>query len=141
MPGIEDRDAVGHDHRLLAVMRDMHRSNAEVLLQCLDLVPHFLADTRIEVGEWLVEQQDLRIYRERTTERHALPLAAGKGRDFALAQSVQAQHGQKCGNPLGDLGPAHPTQLQPICHVLRHRHVRPQRVRLEYHRNVAFVRR
>src|ERR1700758_505228 len=36
MPGIEDGDAVGHYHRFLAVMRDVHGGDAKILLQCLD---------------------------------------------------------------------------------------------------------
>ena len=55
MPGIENGDAVGHHHCLLAVVCDVHRSNAEILLQGLDLVPDFLANARIEVGKRLVE--------------------------------------------------------------------------------------
>jgi len=139
MPGIEDSDAVGHHHCFLPVMRDVYRGDAKLLLQRLDLVSYFLTDACVEVGERLVEQQDLRIDCQRATERHSLALAAGKGRHPALAQSLEAQHRQQIGNPRRDFGPAHPPQLQPVGHVLSDRHVRPQRVGLEYHRNVAFV--
>jgi|SRR5580692_1070886 len=47
MPGIEYYDAVGHDHRFLVIVRDVHCRDAEPLLQCLDLVPHVLADAGI----------------------------------------------------------------------------------------------
>src|SRR5271165_1335897 len=132
MPGFEDGDTVGHHHRLLAVVRDMHRGDAEILLQGLDLVPHLLADAGVEVGERLVEQQNLRGDRERAAEGHALALAAGECGHLALAEPFQSQHGQEVGNPRGDLGPARAMQLQAVRHVLGYRHVRPQRIGLEY---------
>jgi len=45
--------------------------------QLLHLYGGLLGDARVEVGERLVEQQDLRVYCERTAERHALALPAG----------------------------------------------------------------
>jgi hypothetical protein len=46
-PGLEDRDAVSHHHRLLAVVRDVDRGDGELALQRLDFVPHLFADPRI----------------------------------------------------------------------------------------------
>jgi len=48
--GIEDHDAVGHHHRFLAIVRDMHGRDAEPLLQCLDLVSHILAGLPASAG-------------------------------------------------------------------------------------------
>ena len=62
-----------------------------LLLHRLDLVPHGRADARVEIGERLVEQQDLRVDRERPAEGHALALAAGELRDRAIGQAVEAE--------------------------------------------------
>jgi len=139
--GIEYGDMVGHDHGLLPVVRHMHGGDAEGLLQCLDLVAHLLADPRVEIGQRLVEQQNLRIDGKRTAERHPLPLTAGERRHLALAEPFQPQHRHQFGHPAGDLSAADPPEFEAVADVLRHRHVRPQGIGLEYHRDVALVRR
>src|SRR5258705_334102 len=50
-PLVEDDNAVGHHHRLLAIVSDVHRGDAEIALQRLDLVADILADARVEIGE------------------------------------------------------------------------------------------
>ena len=70
-------------------MGDMHGGDAERLLQRLDLVAHLLADPGVEIGQRLVEQQDLRIDGKRSAERDALALTAGERRHLALAEPVQ----------------------------------------------------
>ena len=71
-PGVENGDAVGHHHRLLPVVCDMHGGDAEGLLQCLDLVTHLLADARVEIGQRFVKQQDLRVDDQRSAEGNTL---------------------------------------------------------------------
>jgi hypothetical protein len=50
MPGIEYDTAVGHHHRLLPVMGDVHGGDAGLLLERLDPVAYFLADQRPSAG-------------------------------------------------------------------------------------------
>jgi hypothetical protein len=69
MPGIEYDTAVGHHHRLLPVMGDVHGGDAGLLLERLDLVAHFLADPCIEIGQGLVKEQDPRVDGEGAAER------------------------------------------------------------------------
>ena len=117
----------------------MHGGDAERLLQRLDLVAHLLADPRVEIGQRLVEQQDLRVDGKRAAERHALPLTAGERGHLALAEPVEPQHREQLGHSPGDLGAADAPQFQAVTDVLRHRHVRPQCIGLEHHRDVALV--
>src|SRR6266851_591677 len=138
---IENDDAIGHDHRFLPVMRDMHGGDAEGLLQCLDLVAHLLSDPRVEIGQRLVEQQDLRIDGQRAAECDALPLTAGECRYLAHAEPVEPQHHEQLSHSPSDLSAADAPQFQAVTDVLRHRHVRPERIGLEHHRDVALVRR
>ena len=99
--GVQDDDAVRHDHRLLAVVRDVDRGDAETPLQGGDLVPHGQPDAGVEVGERLVEKQDVRLDRQRTAERDALALAAGQVRGPALAEAVETEQRLDLADALG----------------------------------------
>ncbi len=70
--------AVGQRHRLDLVVRDVDRRRAEVAVQLGDLDPRLAAQRRVEVGQRLVEQEDLGRPHDRAADRHALALAAGE---------------------------------------------------------------
>src|SRR3984893_7740321 len=137
--GIEDDDAGGERRGLLPFVGDMHGVDAERLLQRFDLVAHLLTNPRVEIGQRFVEQQYLRIDGKSAAERNALPLTAGECRYLALAEPLQPQHREQLGHSPGDLGAADAPQFQAVADVLRHRHVRPQSIGLEHHRDVALV--
>ena len=84
-------DLVGHAHGLALVMGDVDHSDAELLLQRADLAPHLGAQLRVEVGERLVHQANRRLRDDGAAERHALLLAAGKLRRFALEQCAKTE--------------------------------------------------
>ncbi len=69
-------DAVGHRRRLDLVVGDEDRGDAELALQAPDLGAHGEAQRGVEVGQRLVEQQELRLLDQRAGERDALLLAA-----------------------------------------------------------------
>ena len=54
---VHDDDPVGHRQRLLLVVRDVERGDAEPVLQFAQLDPHLGAQLGVEVRERLVEQQ------------------------------------------------------------------------------------
>ena len=85
-PRIHDDDAVGHRHGFLAVMGDMDGGEAEAVLQRLDLGAQLHAHLGVEIGQRLVEQQEIGLDGERPAERDALALAARKLRDLALLE-------------------------------------------------------
>ena len=89
---IQDDEAIGHGHGFLAIMRDVDGGDAEPLLDRADLVAHRHADLGVEIGQWLVEQQDAWIDRQRPAECDALALPAGQRRDLALLVAAQPQH-------------------------------------------------
>ena len=73
---IHHRDAVGdvpHDRQ---VVRDEDVGQAEVALQRLEQVDHLRADRDVERRDRLVEDDQLRVQRERPRDADALPLAA-----------------------------------------------------------------
>ena len=102
---------------------------------------HLQANTGVEVGQRFVQQQDLRLDRQRTPQRHTLALAARQFRHRAVAEALQAQHLQQFRYAPLDLVARHPPQLQTVADVLRHVHVRPQGIGLEHHRHAAALRR
>ena len=80
-------DRVGHRHRLLLVVRDVHERDADLPLDALELDLQLLAQAQVERAERLVEQQRPRAVDERAGERDALLLAAGQLRGLALARA------------------------------------------------------
>src|SRR5205085_10408749 len=85
--------------------------------------------------------QDVRIEHERTRQRHALLLAARELSGIAILEAGQVHFRQPGGQPPGDLRAGQLAQAQPVRHVAAHGHVRPERVILEHHADVARVRR
>ena len=77
---VQDRDAVGQRRRLVEIVRDQHDRHRERAAQrgqlAIELVPRHAVDG----GERFVEQQHLRVARERAGDRDALLLAAGQRR-------------------------------------------------------------
>jgi hypothetical protein len=69
-------------------MGDTHGGDPERLLQRLDLVAHLLADPGVEIGQRLVEQQDLRI----DGQRAALG-PGGRARSCRAAPATSGSHG------------------------------------------------
>ena len=84
---IEHRDLVGQRQRLGLVVGDVDGGDAEPLLQALELDPHLLAQLGVEIGQRLVEQQDLRLAHQAAREGEPLLLAAGKLRGGPLSRS------------------------------------------------------
>ena len=77
LAGIHEHDAVGERHRLDLIMRDIDHGGAKLLVQALDLAPHLVAQLGVEVGQRLVEQEDLRVAHDGAADGDALALAAG----------------------------------------------------------------
>ena len=128
-------------HGLFAVVGDVDGGDAEPALQGADFLAQFDPDAGVEVGERLVEEQHVRVDRQRPAERDALALAARELGDVAGAEAgevQQRQHGLDLG---GDLGARDPAQAQAVADVLRDGHVRPERVGLEHHRHAPLLRR
>ena len=75
---VHDGDAVSNRHRLFLIVRDEQRCDADLFLQLPDLVTHLHAQLRVEIGQWLIEQQKFGLERQNTSERDALLLATRK---------------------------------------------------------------
>ena len=85
---VEHHDPVGQRERLLLVVGDEDRRDAERALQLAQLDLELLAQLAVERAERLVEQQDLGLEDEGAGERHALLLAA---RELARPAPLEAR--------------------------------------------------
>jgi len=136
-----DHDSVGETHRFCLIMRDVYGGDADLAMNILELRPHFLAQLGVEVGKRLVEQQDLRRVRDRPRQRNALLLPAGKLVRKPIGILLESHALQ--GAPDGGFTPRarNFVHLQAVCDILCHVQMRPQRVALKHHTEIALVRR
>ena len=88
---VHDGDARGERHRLDLVVGDVDRGLADPLVQLLDLGAHLDAELGVEIGERLVEQEELGIAHERAAHRDALALAAGELAGLAVQERLDLQ--------------------------------------------------
>ena len=135
-----DRDPAAHGHRLDLVVGDVHRRDPEPLVELDQLQPRLQAELRVEVGEGLVHQERLGLPHDRPRERDALPLPARQLAREALEEFLEREDP---GGPLHgrlDLALGLLRDAEREGDVLVHRHVRVQRVVLEYHRDVPLHR-
>ena len=86
---VHHRDPVGDLHRLLLVVRDDHGRRVRLVVESAQPDAQVLADARVERAERLVEQQHLRLDRERAGERHPLALAAGELGRIAVGEALE----------------------------------------------------
>ncbi len=139
--GSHDREPVAERKRLDLVVRDVDRGEPEPGVQLVDLCPHLVAQPRIEVRERLVEEHELRACDEPAGERDPLLLPAGELRRMAVEERARVDERRDLLDPLRRLRALDPARAQRVADVLPHGHVRPERVGLEDHPDVALVRR
>ena len=137
---VQANDAVGQRHRLGLVMRDEDRGHAERLVQQLDLGPDLHAQLGIEIGQRLVEQEELRLPGQRPAHGHALALAARKRLRLAVEVGLELQERRRSrATRVARSARRHAVHPQAKADVRRHRHVRIERVVLKHHREVALA--
>src|SRR6266702_1552197 len=137
---MHDNDLVGHGHRLDLVMGDVDRRGPQPLVQFLDFGTHCDAQLGIEVGQRLVEQEHLRIADDGAAHRDALALAARQLPGITVEQRRQRQDFRGAPDAAGDFLRLGAAQLEREAHIVGDRHMRVERIVLEYHGNVALFR-
>ena len=105
--------AVGDLHRLLLVVGDEHRGHVDLVVQPAQPGAQLLAHLRVERAERLVEQQHLRLDRERAGQRHALALATGELRRVAVGELLEVHELEQLVDPRLDLGLGPLADLEP----------------------------
>src|SRR5438874_2980678 len=138
-PVVDDDDLVRDLHRLLLVVRDEDGRHVHFVVQPPQPGAQLAADPGVERPERLVEQQHLRLDRERTRQRHPLALAARELRRIALAEPLQLHELKQLLDARADL------RLRPLAHrepkrdVVPDVHVLERRVVLEDEADAALL--
>ncbi len=122
-------------------MGDVDRSDAEPLLQRAKLVARLVAKPRVQIGQRLVEQKDARLEDQGPGDSDPLLLAARERGSRTIGEGVHFHEAQCPMNPVAHLGCRSTPDTQGIGYVLEDRHVRPDRVGLEHHAEIAPFRR
>ena len=106
-------------------------------MQARQLQPHLHAKLGVEIGERLVEQEDLGLADDRPADGDALALAARELRWLLLEMLLELQD-PRCLADLGyELGLRPVRKPQAEGHVFEHGEVRVERVGLEHHSDAA----
>ena len=96
-------DLVGHGHRLDLVVGDVDDRGPEPLVQLLDLDAHGDAELGVEVGQRLVEEEDLRVADDGAAHGDALALAAGELLRVAVEQMAEVEDRRGAGSTFSSI--------------------------------------
>ena len=140
-PALHDGDPVPEAHGLDLVVGDVDGGRTDAPLELLELVACRGTELRVQVGEWLVEQEYRWLADDGPGQRHALALAARELARLAVEQVTDPEERGRPLDSLGDLLPAHALGFEGEGDVLQHGHVRVERVALEDHRDLPGARR
>src|SRR5437660_5069184 len=88
---IDHRDAIAHPHGLDLIVRHIDGGGAHGPLELLELAAGARAQLRVEVREWLIQQEYRWVADQRPRERDTLTLAAGKLARTAPRKMVDAE--------------------------------------------------
>ena len=136
-----DANAVAEHHGLGLVVGDVDRGDPGLLDDAPQVVAQPQPQLRVEIAQRLVEEEELRLIDKAARQRHALHLPARERHHRALRELRQPDQRQHVADLALDLGARDATVAERISHVLLDRHMRPDRVGLEHHADVAQPRR
>src|SRR5262245_30466313 len=133
-PRREHDDAVGEEHSLVDLVSHEQRGGLGAREDFQQFHLHEFARLRVERGERLVEQQELRLYRESARDIHALAHAAGELVRIVLGKASESDELDQRARALLALGLGEPAlQVEAVGHVLDDRAPWKQAVMLEHH--------
>src|SRR5207253_3056761 len=89
-PGEQDR-MIREPRDLVDRMTNVHHRDRELVAKSLEADHEVGLASGVESGQWLVEQEELRLGEERLGDRHALALAAGEAPWRATEQRLEPE--------------------------------------------------
>ncbi len=134
-----DDDLVCHGHGFDLIVGHINRGGLQTLMQSLDLATHLHAQLGIEIGQRFVKQKHLWITHNRTAHSHTLTLTAGKLAWKAIQQLVEAENFGCTINAAVAFFFRRVFQHEREAHIVGNRHMRIERIILEYHGDIAFL--
>src|SRR5579883_2167503 len=129
---VHDADAMAHRHRLDLVVGDIDGGRADLLLLADELVAGRDAQGGIEIGERLVEEEDLGVANDRPAKRHPLPLPAGEGVRLAPEEGREAELCRRQPDPPLDLARGDDAPPEAEGEIVEDVHMRIKRIGLEH---------
>ena len=138
---VHDDDPVGHGHSLGLVVGNIDEGGAQLFMQLGELGSHLGAQLGVQVGQRFVQQEDLRFTDNGAPQGDTLSLAAGQSLRLPVEQMGDVQDAGGLFHAALNFILRRFAQLQAERHVLKHSHVRVQRVVLEHHGDIAILRR
>ena len=121
-------------------MRNVNKGGSHAVVELCKLGSHGCTKLCVQVGERLVEQEDLRVADDCTSQSDTLFLTAGQRLRLSVEQVRDIQNARGFLNLLLDDFLRNFAQLQTERHVLEHRHMRIQSVVLEHHCDLTILR-
>ena len=122
-------------------MSHVERGDSGLLDDAAQVVAQPQPQLRVKVAERLIEQEQLGLVDEAARERHALHLAAGERYHRTFGKFRKPDQLQHVTSFALDFDARLAAMAERIGDVLSDRHVRPDRVGLEHHPDVAQARR
>src|SRR5262245_44551482 len=109
------------------VMGYVDRRYVDRLVQRFELEAHLFPELGIKVAQWLIEQENFRLTNQSSRQCDPLLLATAQVRSQTIRQAAQTQSLQNLLHPPSEIS-ATQVARQRIGHVLKNRHVRPNRI-------------
>ncbi|ENN85188.1 hypothetical protein RHSP_55751 [Rhizobium freirei PRF 81] len=135
-----DGNAIRQDQCLDLIMRDIDHGRTKAAMKPLQLDAQLGSKLGIEIGERLVEQEDIDITYESAADGDALALTAGKFARPPLAQGIDLQDPHGAVDALSELVLSHAGDAKPEGEISLDRHRRIERIGLEDHADAAILR-
>ena len=121
-------------------MRDVHGGDAELALQVLELLPELVPELGIQVGQRLVQQEDLGPQHQRPGHGHALLLATGQLGNVLVQLLIAELHpARDVAHQVVRLSGFFFPHPQPEGDVLPDAHAGEQGIVLEHHAHLPLV--
>ena len=120
-------------------MRDEDAGGLQFVVEALDLDPHLAAELGVQVGQGLVEQEDVGLADNGAAHGNSLALAAAQLAGFARQEFLDAQNARDTLHALANLRLRPPRDTERIADVLEGRHVRIEPVVLKHHGDIALL--
>ena len=138
-PVVEDGHALAHRHGLHLVVRHVDRGDTQPRLQVRELRTRLDPKLGVQVGERLIHEEDLGMTNDGAPHGHALALPAGELLGLAVEVFDQVQDACRLQDLLLAVRLGYLLLPEREAHVLRHGHVRVERVALEDHGHVPVL--
>ncbi len=135
----EYRHPVTHRHRLNLIMGHIQRGGLQTGMQLAQLRTHLHPQLGVKVRKRLIHQKRGRFPHNRPTHRHPLPLPTRQRLRLTIQKVGDLQHLSGLIHPPLNLRFIHLPKLQTKRHIVKHGHMRIQRIILEHHGNIAVL--